>query len=98
MQRPRVLFVVVRQELGAIGRDVDVGRALRLARLARQAQVERSLDVLVGPAAANRLALEHLEQHAGTAARAVLFLERDHVAWTHRAVVLLAALPESDAS
>ena len=42
--------VVVREELGAIRRDVDVGRALGLARLARQAQVERLLDVLVLPA------------------------------------------------
>ena len=51
MQRPPSPFVVVRQELGAIGRDVDVRRALGLAGLARQAEIERLFDRFVLPAA-----------------------------------------------
>ena len=44
------------------------------------------------------LALEHLEQHVRPAARAVLLLERRHVARAHRAVVVLAALANADAA
>src|SRR5262249_57823672 len=60
---------VVVQELGLVGRHVDVDRAVRLASLARQAEVERLLDARVAPtAAADRVALEHLEQQAGPGA------------------------------
>ena len=44
--RPEPALVVVREELGLVGRHVDVHRALALAALAGQAQVERLLDLL----------------------------------------------------
>ena len=43
------------------------------------------------------LALEQLEQHVRAAARAVLFLERHHVARAHRPGIVLAALAQADA-
>ena len=82
-----------------VGRDVDVGRALGLAGLARQAQVERLLDVFVLPRVRRRRSpLQHLEQQVRAAARAVLLLERGHVARAHRAAVVLAAFAEADAA
>ncbi len=98
MQWPRVFLVVVRQEFGAICRDVHVGRALALAGLTRQAQVERFLDALVLPAAVDDIALQHLEQHVRAAPGAVLLFERHHVARAHHAGVLLAALADADAA
>ena len=50
------------EELGLVGRHVDVHRAVALAALAGQAEVQRLLDVLVPPAALQRVALEHLEK------------------------------------
>src|SRR4051794_17164130 len=91
-------LVVMRQELGPVGGDIDVGRALRFARLTRQTQVKRPLHLLVAPSVSNRFALEHLPQQAGATARAVLLLARRHVTGTHRAVEVLAALAKPDAA
>src|SRR5581483_3232755 len=44
-------FVVVGEELGLIGGDIDTDRAIALTALAGDAQVERILDVLILPAA-----------------------------------------------
>jgi hypothetical protein len=90
-------LVVVREELGAVGRHVDVRGALRLAGLAGQAQVERPLDRLVFPAVLHDLALKELEEQVRAAARAVLLLERHHVAGTHRPAVVFPALAQTDA-
>ena len=65
----RRAFVVVREKLRAVGRDVDVRRALRLARLARQAQVERLLHFFALPRIGQHLALQQLPQ-AGARGRA----------------------------
>ena len=46
----------------------------------------------------DHLALQHLEQHARAPARAVLLLERRHVARAHRPVVVLAAFADADAA
>ena len=45
----------------------------------------------------HHLALQQLEQHVRAAARAVLFLERHHVARAHRAGIVLAAFAQADA-
>ena len=44
-----MVLVVVRQELRLVRRHVDVHRAVALAALARQAQVERVVDLLALP-------------------------------------------------
>ena len=42
-------FIVMREKLGFIGRDIHRHRAVALASLARQAQIERRLHLLVLP-------------------------------------------------
>src|ERR1700682_6146870 len=61
-QRAHAALVVMRQELGLESRHVDVDRALGLARLAREAQVERFLDALVPPPVAYQVPGQHLVQ------------------------------------
>ena len=76
---PLAAFPMVGEELGLVGRDVDVGGAIALTPLAGQAEIE-SLSYLVGaPAIIDRgvtVAVEHLEQQSGPAAREVLLLLR----------------------
>ena len=75
VQRPALAFVIVRQKLRLVRRDVDVRRAFRFAGFAGKAQVERLLDVLVLPSAAHHFALQHFKQHV-RAARACCALPR----------------------
>ena len=98
MQRTPLVFIIMGQKFRLVRGHIHVGRAFRLARLARQAQVQRFLDVLVLPAVAHDFALQHFKEHVRAPARAVLFLERDHVARAHRTAVVFAALAETDAS
>ena len=98
VERPAPLFVVVGQELGLVGRDVDLDRAVAGAPLARQAQVERLLDRLVAPAVGDRIALQHLEQQAGAAARRVLLLAGGVEARAHRQAAEVAALGHPEAA
>ena len=98
MQRAGLVFVIMSQEFRFVCGHVDVRRAFRFARLARQTQIERFLDVFVLPSVAHHFALQHFKEHVRAAARAVLFLERHHVAGAHRAAVVLAAFAEPDAS
>src|SRR5262249_46245827 len=83
-QRPTYRLVVVREELRSVGRDIDVRRAFGPASFAGKTEIEGTLHVVVLPAVSERLALKQLEQHMSTTARAVLLLERYHVARTHR--------------
>ena len=92
---PQPALVVVREELGLVGGHVDVHRALGLASLARQAEVERLADRLALPALLHRVALEHLEEQVRPAAGRVHLLLGDHVARAHRPVLLLAALADA---
>src|SRR5581483_1164953 len=70
---------------------VDAGRALALAALARDAQVERRLDLL-GREAAGELSREREPQRVGAAAREVLLVAGRAERRTHRARVELAAV------
>src|SRR5690606_34245331 len=65
---PEPALVVVREELGLVRRDVHVHRAVALASLAREAEVERFLDLLALPAIPDRLTLKHLEEEVRAAA------------------------------
>ena len=87
----------MRQKLGLIRGDVDVGGTFRFAGFAGEAQVERLFNVLVLPSAAHHLSLQHFEQHVRAAPGAVFFLKRHHVAGTHRAGIVLAAFPQPNA-
>ena len=49
-------------------------------------------------AVADDFTLEQLEERVCAAARTVLFLERDHIARTHGAGIVLATLSETDAA
>ena len=93
-----VVRVVVRKKFRAVRRNVHIGRAFCLARFARQAEVERLFDRLAVPACANDFALKKFKERMSTASRAVRLLECNHVAWTHRAGIVLAALSKTDAS
>ncbi len=95
---PQPPLVVVRVELGLVGRHVNVDRALALATLAGQAEVERLADRLGLPQPFHRVALEHLEEQVGAAAGRMHVLLRDHVAGAHRPRILLAALAHADAA
>ena len=98
MKRAPPALVIVGQKLGFIRSDVHVGRAFRFAGLAGETQVERLLNVLVLPCVMHDLALQDFEEHVRAAAGAVFFLERHHVAGTHRAGIMLAAFSQPDAS
>src|SRR5512142_1264669 len=89
---------MVREELRLVRRHVNVQRTVTLAALARETQVERLVDALVGPAARDRIALHHLEQHPRAAARRVLLLARHAIARAHRAVLLAPALTHPEAA
>jgi len=92
-----VALVVVREELGLVRGHVHVDRAVGLAALAGEAQVEGVLHPLVLPPVADDLALEHLEQHPGPTPGGVLLLPGHHVAWAHRPALRPAAQPHADA-
>ena len=61
-------------------------------------QVERLLHVLITPAVADDVALEHFEEGMGTAAGGVLFLPQRHEAGTHGAAPQPAALAHAHAA
>ena len=78
--------VMVGQELGLHGGHVDLDRAVLLAALAGQAQVEGVADLGGPPARGDRgvgVPLQHLEQQPAPAAGGVLFLAGDHVGRAH---------------
>ena len=91
-------LVVVGEELGLVRRHVHADRALRLAGLAGEAQVEGAPDLLALPAAADDLAPQHLEEQARAAARRVLLLAGRAEARAHRAAVVAPALAHADAA
>ncbi len=84
--RAQAAGVVVGQELGLHGGHVDLDRAVLLAALAGQAQVQRVADLGGPPARRDRgvgVPLQHLEQQPAPAAGGVLLLAGDHVRRAH---------------
>ena len=90
-QRVPVGFVVAGQELVLEFGHVDVGRALRLAAFALDAQVQRLVEAAAGEFGGREDAGEHRPQEAGAAAGGVLLFARDHVGRAHRPFRGLAA-------
>src|SRR5579863_3645815 len=93
----------MREELGLVGRHVDVDRTIALAALARQAQVERLLHIFIAPAIGENVAVQHLPQLTSTAARRVFLFVGHHEAGTHGVVacslsLLATALPYANAT
>ncbi len=94
-QPPRVVVV---QELGLVRRHVDADRAVALARLAGQAEIQRVAHLGRPPAVGDEVAADQLEQQPGSPARRVLLLAGDLVARAHRGAGRVAALPHTDAA
>jgi FAD-dependent oxidoreductase family protein len=95
--------VVVGEELGLVRRHVDVDRAVAATALAGETEVERVVHRLRAPAVADgavAVAVEHLEQQAGAAARGVLLLPGDPIGGAHHGAVarVLAAFADAHAS
>ena len=89
--RHAVDVLVVREELGLQRGHVDAERALALARLALEAEVEDLVQALVAHRGARVGLRERLHERVGPAARGVLLLARGHVARAHHAAAGLAA-------
>src|ERR1700733_3900942 len=79
------------EKFGFPGRHIHIDWALRLARLAGEAEIERFFYFLIPPAVGDRLALQHLPKQVSAAAGGMFLLPGGHVAGAHGAVVLLAA-------
>lgn len=88
----------MREEFGLVGGDVHVHRAVALAALAGEAEVERFLDGLVTPSAGHHFPLQHFEEQVGAAPGGVHFLARGHVAGAHGPALGAAALADADAA
>src|ERR1022692_2380798 len=89
-------FVVVRQELSFVGGHIDADRAVALAPLAGEAQIERVLHVLVAPTVLNHISLGHLPQQVGAASGRVFFLASHAKTGTHDSTFIVAAFAYSD--
>src|SRR5690348_11747139 len=72
-------------------------RAIALAALAGETEIERLLDGVTLPALLNRAAVQHLEQQARAPARRVALLARRHVTRAHDALLAVDAPARADA-
>ena len=86
-----MLGLVVREELGLHRRHVDAQRALALARLALEAEVEDLVQPLVAERLARVRLRERLDERVGAPAGGVLLLAGGHVGRAHHALAGLAA-------
>ena len=93
-QRQAVLLVILVQELGLEPGHVDVGRALALARLALEAEVEHLVQRGVGEPLKAELAGDRQPQRIGAAAGAVALVAGRLVRGAHRPRARLAALAD----
>ena len=98
---PQPVLVVVGQELGLVGGHVHVDRAVALAALAGQAQVEGVANGCRAPAVGDRavrVVVEHLEQQTRPAAGGVLLFAGCAVGGTHDSAGVATALSDTDAA
>src|SRR6185503_15186423 len=86
------------QKFRFIGGHVHADWAFALAGLAGQAEIERVFQIFVLPAALKRFTTQHFKKQARASAGGALFFARGHVAGTHGAAVVLAALAYADAA
>ena len=84
-------------ELGLVGGDVHLDRAVVLAALAGDAQIQGLENGIAAPQIRQRLALEHLPQQPCPPARGVALLVRGLERRAHRPARLAAALAHADA-
>ena len=86
-----MLSIILVQELGLEPGHVDIGRALALAGLAFEAEVEDFVDVRVGESLKSELAGDRQAEQVGAAAGAVLLLAGRLERRAHRPLGLLPA-------
>ena len=67
-------LIVVMEELGLVGGEIDPGRAVAFASFARQAEVEGLAHLVAPPTVREDVPGEHLEQQAGAAPGRMLLL------------------------
>ena len=91
-------LVVLRQKLRLVRGHIHLHRALRFARLAAQAQIERLVHRLALESLRVQRSGQHLPQQMRSAARGVLLVARRTIARTHHAAVRLPARTHSDAA
>src|SRR5579885_3425988 len=92
------MFVVVGEKFGFVGCNIDADRAVTLAALACQAEIERFLDVLVLPLPLNDIAFGHFPEQVSAAAGGMLLFAGGAKAGTHHATFVLAAFADSHAT
>src|SRR5260370_2359522 len=98
LQRPPPVFIIVREKLRLVCRNIHICRALGLAGFARQTQIQRLLDVFIFPAVTYDLSLEQLKEQVRAPPRAVLFFSTCHITGAHRSAIALSARPQSTAA
>src|SRR6185312_595461 len=91
-------LVVMREELRLVRRHVDGDRAVVLAALALQAEIECLGDRLAAPAVLDDVAAHHLEQQMRAPPRRVHLLARRLEARAHRLPARRAALADAEAA
>src|SRR5689334_18052534 len=93
-------IIMVRPELGFVGRHVDIDRTITLASLAGQAQIERFLDRRAAPSLVDRPAMKHFEKQPRAPARRMSLLMGGDEARTHDLVmaVVTTTLAHPDAT
>ena len=96
--RTQASLVIVREKLGLVCGQVNAHRAIALAALAGEAEIERLFHVLVAPAVADHVALGHLPEQVGAAAGGVLLFVGHAPAGTHDAAFFAAAFSYADAA
>ena len=97
-QRPRMLLIVVVEELRLVDGHVHRRRTLRLAALAGQAHFHAFADGFVGKTAGEDLSIDGLEQHVNAPASGESLIARGLERRTHGAGVQLAALANAHAA
>src|ERR1041385_909619 len=103
MTRTQTPFPVMGEKLSFVGGDVDVDRTISLAALAGEAKIQRFLYVLVTPAIADDVAVQHFPEMMSASARGMALFMRDHEAGAHGVIVrpagiFAAALAHADAT